>query len=121
MTYYVTTPQHLATLASAVNALCGLSNPVRGTVVGGPDFLPRTFDGPGTPGWTDSVFRGSWVSADLSLAALPVTPDMLAFAGQMVVVGDTLVEFPTEDDGVTELPDALLEVNGAFWWGGEEL
>jgi hypothetical protein len=121
VTYYVATPQQLVLLAHAVEALLGLTNPVRGVVHGGPDFLPTTFAGFGTPGWTDSVFRGSWVSADLSLAAVPIVPDMLAFAGQIVVVGEHLVEFPSEEDGVEELPDALLEANGAWWWSGEEL
>ena len=119
--YYVTTPQHLATLASAVNALCGLAQPVKGTVHGDVAFTIPDYAGPGTPGWTDSVFRGSWVSADLSQAAITVVPDMLSFSGQLVVVGDTLVEFPTEADGVAELPPALLPENGAFWWDGTPL
>jgi hypothetical protein len=111
----------LTLLAYAVNKLVGFTGPVRGTVVGGPDFLPRAFEGFDTPGWTDSVFRGSWVSADGALAALPVTESMFAFAGQLVVVDEHLVEFPEESDGVAELPPELLEENGGWWWSGEEL
>lgn len=119
MTYLVTTPDQLTLLAYAVNKLLDFRGPVRGTVVGGPDFLPQTFEGFDTPGWTDSVFRGSWVSADCALAALPVTEAMFAFAGQLVVVGEHLVEFPEESDGVAELPHALTLEGGAFWWSGE--
>lgn len=119
--YLVTTPEQLTLLAYAANKLVGFTGPVRGVVHGGPDFLPQTFEGFDTPGWTDSVFRGSWVSADGALAALPVAPAMLAFAGQLVVVGEHLVEFPEESEGVAALPPELLEENGAFWWSGEPL
>lgn len=121
MSYYVTTPEHLELLASAVNALCGLGQPVRGTVVGGPDFLPTEYTGIGTPGWTDCMFRGSWVSSDLAQAAISVAPEMLTFADQIVVVGELLVEFPSAEEQVEELPASLLPENGAFWWNGETL
>jgi hypothetical protein len=119
MTYYVTTPAALTLLSTAANTLAGLTEPVRGVVHGGPDSLPTEFAGPGTPGWTDTLFRGSWVSADQSMAGIEVTPDMLKFAGQSVMVGDVLMTMPTEDEGVDELPAALLEENGAFWWEGD--
>jgi hypothetical protein len=119
MTYYVTTPEDLTLLSTAANLLAGLTEPVRGVVHGGPDSLPTEFAGPGTPGWTDTLFRGSWVSADQTMAGVEVTPDMLRFAGQSVMVGDVLVTMPTEAEGVEELPPELLEENGAFWWEGD--
>ena len=118
--YFVSTPEELTLLSQAVNILSGLSEPVRGEVVGGPDTLPREFRGAGTPGWTDTVFRGSWVSADQSIAAVEVLPDMLAFSGQSVQIGDVLVTLPTEAEGVDQLPPELLPENGAFWWSGAD-
>lgn len=121
MTYYVTTPEQLTLLSTAVNLLAGLTEPVRGVVHGGPDTLPAEFRGPGTPGWTDTLFRGSWVSADYTLAAIEVVPEMLAFAGQSVMIGDVLVTMPAESDGVEQLPPELHPEQGAFWWAGADL
>ena len=119
--YYVTTPEELTLLSTGANLLLGLTEPVRGVVHGGHDSLPTEFAGPGTPGWTDTVFRGSWVSADMTVAAVEIVPEMLALAGQTVMVGDQLVEFPTEAEGVEVLPPELLEENGAFWWDGRDV
>ena len=119
--YFVTTPDQLTLLSRAANQVLGLVEPVRGTVVGGPDTLPSEYGGVGTPGWTDTVFRGSWVSADYSKAAVEIVPEMLALAGQTVDVDGVGVTFPVESDGVTELPPELLEENGAFWWSGADV
>lgn len=98
----------------------GLSKPVRGVVHGGPDFLPTKYMGVGTPGFTDAVFRGSWVAADFSLAAVEIAPEMMEYAGHVMMIDGVEVTFPSESDGVDELPPELLEENGAFWWIGGE-
>lgn len=119
--YLVTTPARLAELSAAVNVLLGFDKPRRGVTVGGPDFVPQEYTGPGTPGWTDTVYRGSWVSKDLALAAVEVSPEMLGMAGKTVQVNGASVTFPEESEGVDELPAKLLPENGAFWWDGRPL
>jgi hypothetical protein len=116
MTYYVTTPEDMLLLTDAINLLGGLTEPVRGTVVGGPDSLPTEYAGPGTPGWTDTIFRGCWLSADQTMAGVEVVPEMEQFGGQSVMVGDVLVTVPTQAECVEELPPELLIENGAVWW-----
>lgn len=118
--YLVRTPSELVAIARAVNVLVGLSAPVRGAVVGGPDTLPTEYQGMGTPGWTDAASRGSWVAADLSLAAAPVPAGMEQFSGLTVELDGAPYTLPLLEEAVTEeqLPYALTPEGGAFWWAG---
>lgn len=122
MIYLITTPAQLSLYARAINVLAGLAQPVRGTTVGGPDFVPLRYTGLGTPGWTDSVYRGSWVTADLSEACAQVSEDLLQYAGMQVDVGDgEIVTLPGLDVAVTDIPARFTEAQGAFWWDGKPL
>ncbi len=121
MGYLVRTPAELSLLARAVNIIVGLETPVRGVVHGGPDNLPRAWEGVGTPGFTDAAFRGSTVSADMTQAAVEVLPGMEQLAGLVVQVDGVDVTLPALSEAVDALPDALLAENGAFWWDGSPL
>lgn len=114
--YLVSDPDTLMKYARCVDVLVGLQQPLRGTVVGGPDSLPTEWEGVGTPGYTYAAYRGAWRSADETVAGLEVTEIMLPFAGQSATVLGELVTLPTEADLVPEMPPELLEENGATWW-----
>jgi hypothetical protein len=119
--YLVTTPEMLSIYSSAIDAALGLPEPVRGTTVGGPDCVPFVYGGIGTPGWTDAVYRGSWVSADRTEACVEIVDDMRQFAGAAFEWNGQAYVFPTLDEGVPELPARFLPENGGFWWDGAPL
>lgn len=118
--YLIRTPAELVTIGRAVDVITGLAEPVRGVVSGGPDTLPREYEGPATPGWTDAASRGSWVSADLSMAAAPVPEGMEQLAGLTVEIDGEPYTLPTMDEAVAaeDLPFELTPDGGAFWWAG---
>ncbi len=121
MMYLVTSPAQLALYARAINVLAGLAQPVRGVTVGGPDFVPLEYTGFGTPGWTDCVYRGSWVIADLSEACAHVSDDLLQYAGLQVDIGEgVIVTLPGVEVAVEEIPERFTESEGAFWWDGSD-
>ena len=119
--YLITTPEMLSIYSSAIDAQLGIPEPVRGTVVGGPDCLPVEYEGVGTPGWTDAVYRGSWVSADQTEACVEILPDMMQFAGVSFEWAGQHYTFPALDEGVPEIPDRFRPENGGFWWDGAPL
>jgi hypothetical protein len=119
--YLITTPAMLTIYSSAIDAALGIAEPVRGTVVGGPDCLPLEYEGIGTPGYTDAVYRGAWVSADRTEACVEVRPEMTTFAGMPFEWAGQAYVFPTLDEGVTEVPDRFLPENGGLWWNGAPL
>lgn len=114
--YLVSDPTTLMKYARCVDILVGLQQPVRGTVVGGPDSLPTEWAGADTPGYTYAAYRGAYKSADEKIAGLEVTEVMLPFAGQSAEVNGDLVTLPTTDQLQKEMPPELLEENGATWW-----
>jgi hypothetical protein len=119
--YLVTTPALLSVYSSVIDATLGIPEPVRGTTVGGPDCVPTTYQGIGTPGWTDAVYRGSWVSADRTEACVEILPDMMQFAGMPFTWAGVDYVFPSLDEGVPEIPARFLPENGGFWWDGAPL
>jgi hypothetical protein len=119
--YLVTTPEMLSIYSSAIDAQLGIPEPVRGEVVGGPDCVPLVYGGVATPGWTDAVYRGSWVSADRTEACVEITPDMTQFAGMTFEWDGQSYTFPSLEEGVSELPARFLAENGGFWWDGSPL
>ena len=119
--YLVTTPAMLTVYSSAIDAALGLAEPVRGTVVGGPDCLPLEYAGIGTPGWTDAMYRGAWVSADRTEACVEVRAEMQSFAGVPFEWAGQQYVFPALEEGVTEIPERFLPEAGGFWWNGAPL
>lgn len=114
--YLVTAPEIMMKYARALDIIVGLTQPIRGTVVGGPDSLPTAWEGADTPGFTHAAYRGAWKSVDEKIAGLEVTDAMLPFAGMSAEVLGELVTLPTTDQLVKEMPPELLEENGATWW-----
>ena len=81
--------------------------PRRGTVVGGPDYLPRVYS-PGAPGWTDRV--ADVIDTNDSRRALEVPADVRKHLGKTVRVGAKDVKVPGAASlvNVTKRPDPVL-------------
>ena len=90
----------LRDVRAAIAASEGL--PRRGTVVGGPDYLPRVYT-PGAPGWTAHVCPDV-VDAGDGTGALEIPPEAVKHLGKRVTVSGKSVDIPAANTVVTALP-----------------
>lgn len=79
----------LAGLQAALAKADGM--PRRGVVVGGPDYLQKTYS-PGAAGWTDNV--ANIFSTTTGKRALEVPPAFEKHLGKTVLVGTTNIVLP---------------------------